>query len=352
MVNIGVLGSGAVLQWHLFGIGGNENINLKAIASRNEATGKAACEKTGATYYKSPQDLFENEDNLDGIINLMPNHLHFDTCNAAIDAGFRHILCEKPLGNDVAQTQTLVDKVKATGTQLQVAYMKRFNPGFSSIKKNLYKFGEIGFVNFTTVETGSADAISHRDASSPWKIAPLLSGGGNLTHVGSHIIDLARYFFGDVRSGACKLRRDQENAPEYYANARLAMDHGIDVDVRIGRVDIPNLGADWEIFQGGWNEYVEVIGSKGYMRVSNPSWEGLQAVKVTSWFNGESGPTTTYFESNLQWVNEIANFAQSCETGRLGSDATTAEDAYKVDYIVSKLRESDVLGGLSVDIVY
>jgi len=347
MVNIGILGSGAVLKWHILGIESNPNVCVRALSSRNEETGGSAAARLGAKYYKSYKEMFENEE-LDGIINLMPNHLHFESCMYAIDAGMKHILCEKPLGNDLDRTKELVKKAGEKGTQLQVAYMKRFNPGFKKAKEAVGKIGEIQFVSFTTVESGAAGKISQRDSSSPWKTDPVLSGGGNLTHVGSHDIDLLRYLFGDIAAVSCKLRSDETGLPEFYVNGRLRMKSGVDADLRIGRVDVPDLGADWGLFKGGWNEMLEIVGDKGYIRVANPSWEGLGAVKVTSWFEGEPGPAVDHYDSALQWAGEISNFAGGIENGRLSPDATDAAGALKVDYTVRRMRESDSKNGETV----
>ncbi|MDR1247470.1 MAG: Gfo/Idh/MocA family oxidoreductase [Clostridiales Family XIII bacterium] len=348
MINIGILGSGAVLKWHLLGIDGTEGARLAALSSRNEVTGRAACEKYGAAYYKDYNDFLDKEKTLDGVIVLFPNHMHYEICNLVLDAGCRHILCEKPLGIDLEQSRRLVEKVQKTGAVFQAAYMKRFNPGFRKIKEALDVIGNIEFVNCTTVESGAANQVSQRDSSSPWKTDPALSGGGNLTHVGSHVVDLLRFLFGEVKTVSCTLRRDSEDAPEYYANARLKMSNGVNADLRIGRVDIPDLGPGWEIFNGGWNEYVEVIGDRGYIRADNPSWEGLGAIRVTSWFKGMHGPKTEYFESRLQWANEISAFAKACGAGRLCSDSSSAVDAYRVDYIVKKMRLSDEMNGETV----
>ena len=347
MIEIGILGSGAVLQWHILGIEQNSNIRVKAVASRNEQTGGEAALRLGAKYYKTYDEMYKNE-KVDGIINLMPNHLHYESCCDAIDAGMKHILCEKPLGNDLEKTKDLVEKAEKTGTQLQVAYMKRFNPGFVKAKEAIEKLGAVQFASFTTVETGAAGEVSHRDQSSPWKTDPILSGGGNLTHVGSHDIDFIRYLFGDIEAVSCKLRRDGEGMPEFYANGRLFMKNGVDVELRIGRVDVSNLGPDWELFHGGWNEILELAGDKGYIRVANPSWEGLGAIKVTSWFKGEPGPAVGYYESKLQWANEIADFAQSIENNGLSPAATTARDAFNVDLAVKCMRLSDERNGETV----
>ena len=258
----------------------------------------------------------------------------------AIDAGFRFIFCEKPLGNEIGQTKKLLEKAEASDTQLQVGYMRRFHPGFLKVKEALDLLGEIHFVNFTTIESGAANQISQRDTSSPWKSDPVLSGGGNLTHVGSHMIDFLRFLFGDIEHVRCKLKRDKPDVPEYHAKACVTFNSGVDADIRIGRVDVPDLGPDWGIFKNGWNESIEVVAENGYIRVSNNSWEGFGPTCVTSWFKDEPGPKTEYFDSKLQWVNEIGSFVKGIESGKLVHEATTASDAYAVALTIRKMRES------------
>jgi len=348
MIKLGVIGSGTVLKWHILGMEGNEGVCAGAVASEDEETGRAACERLGANYYKTAAEMFHGERDLDGILNLTPNHLHTETCLEAIDAGFRFILCEKPLGVDISRTRALVEKAAAAGTQLQVGYMKRFNPGFQKVKEALSVLGDIDFVNFTTIESGAANQASQRDASSPWKTDPVLSGGGNLTHVGSHDIDFLRFLFGDIDHVACKLKRDMAGAPEYYANAVIAFKCGVDANMRISRMDVPDLGPDWGIFQGGWNEYIEVAGENGYIRAANASWEGLGPIRVTSWFKGEPGPKEEYFSSDLQWANEMGAFIKGIGQGKLVPEAATAWDAYYVDFTVQKMRRSDEQGGARI----
>ena len=343
MIELGILGSGVMLQWHLHGITGNEGIRVAAIASRNSETGFAAAESLGANYYKTHTEMFQKE-RLDGIVVLLPNYLHADVCSDAIDAGIKFILCEKTLGNDLDRSKELVEKVLSNDTQLQVGYMKRFNPGFMKVKEILGFIEPVQFVSFTTTESGSANQVSQRDAS-PWKTDLIMSGGGNLTNVGSHNIDLIRFLFGEAYAVSCKLRFDSQNDLEYYANGRLFMESGIDVDLRIGRVDVPDLGPDWEPFTGGWNETLEIIGDGGYVRVANSTWEGFGPIKATYWLKGMPGPTIEYFDSKQQWVNEMANFAESIRCGKLMPDATTAEDALKVDNIVRHMRRSNENNG-------
>lgn len=70
--------------------------------------------------YPSWRALIENEarraDRPDVVAVMTPNDSHYEICAAALDAGF-HIICDKPLTNDLCTAVDLVRKVKATGAE-------------------------------------------------------------------------------------------------------------------------------------------------------------------------------------------------------------------------------------------
>ncbi len=349
MTKLCIIGSGAILNWYLEALARIPNCMLVALASPR--SGKSYAEKLQVRYYTDYRELLLREKAADGIINLLPNHLHAESCSYAIDEGYRFIFCEKPMGNRLNDTYQLMKKIETSGTVYQIGYMKRYNPGFIKIKDALSTLGEIEFVRSCMFESGAAGVISPRDASSPWKTNPILSGGGHLTHAGSHHIDLMRFYFGEMETVSCKLRRDTPEAPEYYANVRMGMNSGVDIDMQIGRVNIPNLGPEWQIFEGGWNEYIEIVAENGYIRVDNPSWEGLKPIKVSNWFKGMEGPSSAFYSCSDQWLYELQSFVSCCETGELDKDAPNQRDGYLVDYIVSQMRESAENNGATVSLV-
>jgi predicted dehydrogenase len=161
-----------------------------------------------------------------------------------------------------------------------------------------------------------------------------------------------RFLFGDVKSVSAKVRYEPGVERDYFLNGKLFMESGLEIDMKMGRVDVPNLGPDFTLFKGGWNETIEVIAHRGYIKVTNPSWQGYEAMKVKHWFKGMPGPMETYYECNEQWINELTDFAESCKTHKLSPTGSSAEDGYRVDLIIEKIRESGSKNGGIVDINY
>ena len=357
MIKLGILGSGIITGFHFFALERIKGARVAAIASADEASGRAAADKCKARFYGDYRELLDREKGLNGIIVALPNYMHCEACAYAINAGHKNILCEKPLGINSAESGELVGLVEKTGVMLQTAYMKRFNPGFAKIKEALGHIGRIEFITsniFLSSPEPDAKAASANGAKAPvsWHNDAGLSGGGILTHSGSHHLDLLRYLFGEIETVSCRCRYDAESGRDHYLSGTLGMGCGADVTMRIGHVDVPDLGPDWKVYKGGWNESVEVIASKGYIRAENPTWQGYAPMKVTSWFSGMPGPAETHYECSEQWTNELAAFVKSCGTGKLSEIASTAADGYRVDLAIEAMRESDRQNGAKLGVNY
>jgi predicted dehydrogenase len=352
MVKLGVLGTGIITECHFFALDRIGGARMAAVASLDEASGKGAAQKYGAAYYRDYKELLDAEKDLDGVIVALPNHMHYEACVYAIGAGHKMILCEKPLCTNSADSKKLTELANRNGVLLQTGYMKRFNPGFRQIRDALGVLGEIEFVTSAIYVSAPVPEVSGRQEPTAWHSDPTLSGGGFLTHSGSHHIDLLRHLFGDVKSVACKCRYDREDGRDYFVDGTLGMESGVDIAMKMGRADVPNLGPSWQPFRGGWNESIEVIATKGYIKVDNPSWQGYEAMKVTRWLSGMPGPETEYYECNEQWINELSAFAESCGTGALSADGSSAADGYRVDLIIERMRESGRQGGRPIEIIY
>lgn len=94
-MKLGILGSGKIVKEVLPVLSQIENIDVEVIAARNEEKlQKLSKEFNIEKYYLGIEDLLEDTD-IDTVYVALPNHLHFDAMNKAIDAG-KDIICEKP----------------------------------------------------------------------------------------------------------------------------------------------------------------------------------------------------------------------------------------------------------------
>ena len=113
---------------------------------------------------------------------------------AAVEAG-RHVLVEKPAGRRPTEVAPLVAAAKARGRIAKVGFNHRFHPAIARAKA-LVDDGAIGPLLFIRGRYGHGGRIGYEKE---WRFDPKISGGGELIDQGSHLIDLSRWFLGDLR---------------------------------------------------------------------------------------------------------------------------------------------------------
>lgn len=88
---------------------------------------------------------------------------HCEAVIAASRAGVKHILCEKPMANSLAEAQAMIAACDAHGTQLAINHQMRFMPQYSEVKELLgsEKLGALVSVVVAGSNFGLAMNASH-----------------------------------------------------------------------------------------------------------------------------------------------------------------------------------------------
>lgn len=162
---------------------------ISAIASRDlDKAQKAAKQLRIPIAYGSYEELL-NDDEIEAIYNLLPNHMHLDWSVRSIRAG-KHVLCEKPVGINAAEARELL-KVVQDYPDLKVmeAFMYRHHPQWIKTKQLVTegKIGELRTIqSFFSFFNNDPDNIRNK---------PQL-GGGSMLDIGCYCISLSRFIFG------------------------------------------------------------------------------------------------------------------------------------------------------------
>lgn len=119
-----------------------------------------------------------------------PDMLHAEQIERAFRAG-KHVICTKPLINDVLKIPALLRAAKETGGRLQVGQSTRFYEPFQR-QRELFEDGAFGEVELLDAH------YNHRMdwwyAKSPWSIE-----GSHWAYLGlSHPVDLVRWYLGEI----------------------------------------------------------------------------------------------------------------------------------------------------------
>jgi predicted dehydrogenase len=156
-----------------------------AIASRDDARGKAAAKKLGIPKaYASYEALLADPD-IDAVYNPLPNNLHVAWTLRALAAG-KHVLCEKPIAMSAAEAEEL--REAARGLHVMEAFMVRFHPQWLKARE-LIRSGELG-------EIKAVQVFFVYDNRDPNNIRNMMeTGGGGIMDIGCYGIVAGRLVF-------------------------------------------------------------------------------------------------------------------------------------------------------------
>lgn len=170
---------------------------LVAIAGRNADAVQEARRRYGyERAYTDWRKLIDDPD-VQVFDNCGPNNVHLEPNVAAAKAG-KHIISEKPLGRNAAETKEMWDAAVKAGIKHQVAFNYRFVPAVRLVRQ-LIQDGKLGRI-FHFRATYLQEWIADPDFPMVWRLDQAVAGSGAIGDLGSHIIDLARYLVGEPKS--------------------------------------------------------------------------------------------------------------------------------------------------------
>lgn len=108
------------------------------------------------------------------------------------------ILCEKPLGTSLADTERIAATVMRHGTWFMQSFPKRFDPVTTRLREAV-DGGELGRVTLARVRHGHYYGL-RPDFAQRWYVRRALAGGGALLDEGVHAADLLGFLFGPPAS--------------------------------------------------------------------------------------------------------------------------------------------------------
>jgi len=139
--------------------------------------------------YKSYDRLVDNPD-VQAVYIVLPNSMHAEYTVRAFRAG-KHVLCEKPMANSVAECQQMIDAGRAADRKLMIAYRMQYEPHHRALI-SLARGKGLG-----TLKLFSADNGQNQGDPNQWRQKKALAGGGALPDVGIYCLNAARYLSGE-----------------------------------------------------------------------------------------------------------------------------------------------------------
>ncbi|GAB2807700.1 Gfo/Idh/MocA family oxidoreductase [Actinoallomurus bryophytorum] len=178
---------------------------MVALAGRSRDQATAAAERLGWGAAETDWRELIRRDDVDIIDICSPGDTHAEIAVAALEAG-KHVLCEKPLANTVAQAVEMAEaaeRARANGVRSMVAFNYRRVPALA-LARDMVAEGRLGTIRHVRAQY-LQDWIVDPEFPLVWRLDVNKAGSGALGDIGAHIIDAAQFVAGDQVTGVSAL---------------------------------------------------------------------------------------------------------------------------------------------------
>ena len=255
-VRIGIIGAGRIGKLHAANL--SFHISDATVAAVSDvyvdAAKQCAAECRIPKAVKDHREILDDPD-IDAIFICSSTDTHSQLIVEGAEAG-KHIFCEKPIDFDLDRIDKALKAVDQAGVKLQIGFNRRFDPNFKRARDA---------VAAGTLGTPHIIRITSRDPEPP-PIEYVKVSGGIFLDMMIHDFDMCRYLMG-------------EEVTEVYAAGTTLIDPKIgeagDVDTAVVTLTYES-GAYCVIDNSrqavyGYDQRVEVFGTKGCVVVENPT---------------------------------------------------------------------------------
>ncbi|GFD96961.1 oxidoreductase [Alteromonas sp. KUL156] len=217
-IRMGMIGGGegafiGAVHRHAAGLDGHYQLVCGAF-SRNEDNNTRTASTlnvSASRTYHSWQAMVEEEAKLPEqqrmqvVVIVTPNHLHVPISLAAIKAGF-HVFCEKPAGVSFAEVKELQDAIHAGESLYGLAHTYLGYPMVWQAR-HLVESGKLGNIRKVYVEYPqgwlSGEEETH-NKQAQWRTDPAISGAtGAMGDIGTHAFGLVEFVLNDSITSLC-----------------------------------------------------------------------------------------------------------------------------------------------------
>jgi predicted dehydrogenase len=253
-IRVGLIGCGGIMQRHINHLLAIPEAKITAMADPNPkciARYKSSCPSlASAAEFTGYKDLFGAD--LDAVVIASPHTAHAQQIVDSLGHGL-HVMCEKPMVTSVADAVRVMKAERKAKRVLLLAYQRHWENTFCYIKKTIAS-GELGTIDFI-------QAFQSQEwkwiANGTWRADPKLSGFGQLSDSGSHLLDAIMWTTG--------LKPASVAAKVDYSGMKVDINSAVTVEFEggaIGNISILGSGASF------WED-ITISGTKGTIFMRN-----------------------------------------------------------------------------------
>ncbi|MDS0245067.1 Gfo/Idh/MocA family protein [Microbacterium aurantiacum] len=198
MIGYGFMGAAHSVGWRqaprMFSL--PRAVEMAVIVGRNPDGVAAAAEQWGWAEAATDWREVIARDDIDIVDIVTPGDSHAEIAIAALEAG-KHVLCEKPLANTVAEAEAMADaatRAAGSGIRSMVGFTYRRVPAVTFLR-DLVAQGKVGRIQQVRAAYRQ-DWLVDPQMPLAWRLQKEHAGSGALGDIGAHIIDMTQFVTG------------------------------------------------------------------------------------------------------------------------------------------------------------
>lgn len=303
-LNVGVIGCGWAGEQHARAFSSIEEVEVLAVADIDEAKARDFAARWGTDVWHMDYGKVLADRRIDAVSICLPHFLHSAVSVEAAEAG-KHILCEKPIANNLDEADAMIRAANRAGVTLMIAENVRFHPINIKIKELIGKdyIGEV-FLARIFRDHEMHESLKKRR----WFLDREKAGGGIWMAGGIHDVDALRMLIGEVEKIA--LFQAKKVFPEMEGDDTVA--------------------ALLEFRNGSVGVITESFSTKTFKKVPP---NGCPSI-----LNGDSGTITVFSDEMEVYSGKLGTDADSCVRMKVADNDTFVEE---VKHFMSCVRSGE-----------
>jgi predicted dehydrogenase len=339
-VRVGIVGSKFAGMLHAESYKRCPHVEMAAVAAIDNLN-EFADQYNIPKRYEDYHEMFA-DDSLDLISVCVPNYLHCKVVLAAVEAGKKAIICEKPFATSLDDGKAMLDACRQQNVKLMYAEDWIFAPALVRAKQ-ICEEGGIGDILYVKAKE------SHNGSHSIYAQNKEYCGGGAMIHLGIHPIGFLPWLTGNnivevtaqVSGGGDANLLHKTYTGEDWATALVTFEN-----------QTRGLIEGNYITCGGMDDVVEIYGSEGNLRVEMTKGSPITAysrkgygyaIEKTDFTHGWTTPAVDELHS-LGYIDEIAHFVDCVRNDREPQQGTTGADGLNALATVTAVYRSAETG--------
>ncbi len=333
---VAIIGCGKQAPKHISGLRSVPGVRI-ILADACPQFARALAEKEGLPWVDRVEDVFSDL-NIDAVDICTPTPTHFELIKSAMRTG-KDFFCEKPLCESTEAARQVAAELRQSNSVGMVGYVYRFAPVFEMGKQLLEGVPKTGISDVLGPIWLAILRIGGRGSHQLWKHLRA-TGGGAANEMLVHMLDLALWYFGPVRSAQLlgkKLLRPsreiqgklEEVDAEDYILAELQMKSGVTVVCQA------------DLLTPAFTQFVEVQGGNGtFMGSIDPAMPSFVFCnrEVDGW---KQGRTDLHFGRVNLFEAQMSSFIHAVQT-RSEPACGSVNDSVRLLETIEMLQENSV----------